>query len=516
MGTPKPEIMGAAAAAIAASSAGISRRLLTALPSGPTMRSMTLPTLGDIPRLVSGTLKLKSEPMEGRIARATAAALIYARQKTLTTPTPGLLHAAEHDACERWVGKKADYPTCRYCDMLLAILYGDWQGPPIPPFVIVRHSAHVTPGFDLDTNTSDAQIDKYQFLAPKSLAIQMLRANHPLAWHQAAPDIFQRSDPAYLETNGRNSSFTVKEEEANDAKRVKQVDEWEDKGAIKDRFIKEAVTWPWSDVISFNVENIIRISNFCIGGFSLTKGGGTSRTCTCVDDKSPAWGAEMCLSYDYSLASCEFTNFGLLPQPGGLDIDDGQLFAYARRGGGISKADVEEMTLKDLLILQSQTLDLGGKATLDVSKVDKSKLDRSFEDLGAAKEVVDELVRALQGRWGKGDDHEPWLVTVKATKSLRFTAPGNTPVELWATLTWMAPALLFSFLNRAVCQSIHAAALKPQPKSGAGASEAADLPSAPSPAPPTVSLVVPTSNEARTDVAIPPTDPLPEISPKSA
>jgi hypothetical protein len=63
------------------------------------------------------------------------------------------------------------------------------------------------------------------------------------------------------------------------------------------------------------------------------------------------------------------------------------------------------------------------------------------------KEARDRLLVA----WGE----EPWLVTASASKRLRYSVAEKTPVALWALLTWLAPANLFVFINRAVCQPAH-------------------------------------------------------------
>ena len=181
-----------------------------------------------------------------------------------------MLRPEEHAACAGTCGKKDEKLTCRYCEALLAILFAAGDGPRQPPFVLVRHSAHVAPSFDLETNISEARIDNYQFLAPKSLALSMLRAAHPLDWYKAAPDIFQQSDPAFpREDAEKNRFFSVIDAATTVEARAAQVTDWQSKATPGPGYIQEAVKWPWSDVISFDVRNIIRISDFKIEGFAL-------------------------------------------------------------------------------------------------------------------------------------------------------------------------------------------------------------------------------------------------------
>jgi hypothetical protein len=63
--------------------------------------------------------------------------------------------------------------------------------------------------------------------------------------------------------------------------------------------------------------------------------------------------------------------------------------------------------------------------------------------------AVKYFAQTLQRLWR---DKDPWLVTISASKMLRYTRPRNGPAELWSILSWMAPAILFTFINRAVCQ----------------------------------------------------------------
>jgi hypothetical protein len=75
------------------------------------------------------------------------------------------------------------------------------------------------------------------------------------------------------------------------------------------------------------------------------------------------------------------------------------------------------------------------------------------------KETLYQVVETLVTRWGE----LPWLVTITTSKRLRYTAPGDTPLSLWAALTWMAPAQLFVFINRVVSQTPHVRALQLAP-----------------------------------------------------
>jgi hypothetical protein len=68
-------------------------------------------------------------------------------------------------------------------------------------------------------------------------------------------------------------------------------------------------------------------------------------------------------------------------------------------------------------------------------------------------ELIAERARSMSRVWSEAGDY--WLVSLKASKRLRFTTPVDGPPELWALLTWSAPALLFVFINRGTLQLPH-------------------------------------------------------------
>ena len=179
-------------------------------------------------------------------------------------------------------------------------------------------------------------------------------------------------------------------------------------------------------------------------------------------------------------------------------------------GKEVAEADVKGMTVRDVLMIQSESAALTGNDWPALTDDMKAKL----KDTAAPRDAIDairELATNLKARW---DGEDPWLVTVTANKSLRFTAPGNAPVEVWATLTWMAPALLFSFLNRAVCQAIHVAALQPQAEGEAASSKAHYASYAPGPVTDPWQLKPASDADRNANPPVPRPDPPPEFPPQ--
>jgi hypothetical protein len=179
------------------------------------------------------------------------------------------------------------------------------------------------------------------------------------------------------------------------------------------------------------------------------------------------------MHYEYSLEECQQTSFGLGIERSGLDIDAGEYRGVAKRVFRGEKVllnadDVRHVTRRDLV-----HMDLLGAYQQFSAKRGESKKSattphlqelaqgwRSTENLldpDVTRQVVAararQLSEAWQGRMRGNTDY--WLVSLGASKRLRFTTPVEGPPELWAALTWTAPALLFMFINRGTCQLPH-------------------------------------------------------------
>ena len=163
---------------------------------------------------------------------------------------------------------------------------------------------------------------------------------------------------------------------------------WQKAASQGVEYIYESAVWPWSDSITLGVENVLAISGF---------------------QSSEADGDKKVLSYTYALERCIRSDYGFIVEElSGLDIDGGQV-----DGRAVPVASA----LKD-----------------------------------ASTPNVDDLRRLTKEHKRQHPGYEPWLLTISSSKSLRYTVPQYAPVDLWASLTWLAPALLYTFINRAVCQ----------------------------------------------------------------
>jgi hypothetical protein len=435
---------GAYAAVIAASHVVASRGVASVgARSTAEGRRLKVATRADIPRLLAATLK--GDNVEHRIARATAAALLYARNAK-PDEIGRFLSPEECSALgkvdEVWRNSKAkpwkqgaEYVHCRYCALLAAALYkAKPNGPPGP--IVVSHSAVVAAGCDPDTNISQAEITGFKMLMPKALAIQTILASHPLEWKRSAPALFKRACPA----NQLESDWEPDEG-------MGRVD-WEKRAASR-AYLWEDATYAWNDLTGAELNNVIRITDFAQQGlpgsysemnerglFPPIRGNEGQTLC------APSRKAQVSLQYRYSLESCLLTLLGTAWERGGLDVDAGY---YCGKAYDLNDLDEQDEPFKNLTVGDLRQLgSTAPEAKADPKDDEKVPARRAF---AAVKEA------------GKRVGQDVWLTEVSSSKRLRFTAPGGTPVGLWSALTSMAPTLLFAFLNRAVCQTVHHEAL---------------------------------------------------------
>jgi hypothetical protein len=400
----------------------------------PTLPQVRPSSLGDLPRLFGR----EDQSVMGRVARLSAAALVYSANKN-AVQSEKILHERE-----RKVLRKVDAETqrhrdtdrsCPHCRLLYGSTYEDqkrWRK--MPPIAVVNHSARVNLQFDPETNISRADITRFQVVVPQRVATTLIRLSHPLHWADTPGDLFQKSDP--VDGDGRPV------DKAGGPGVVKA--EWE-KSARDQAFVLEDVVWPLNEDIRANSENIITILKF-------RRGNGDSS-----------------LSYDYSLQRCVRSNFGIAWEPSGLDLDGGDFAAFSAPLGLLADAVVAAQAFPDEMVMRRDVLSL--RATHDSAVSDtlyegwsddnpknpkNPNTPKSLPDLVERREILKELQtlnEKLEQRW---PELAPFhLLTVSASKELHFTIPENSPIELWHTLTWTAPAILFMFLNQAVCLAPH-------------------------------------------------------------
>ena len=439
MANSNPVSMQAYAAVLAASNAVVAKRAFRRFPPpdslGPRFR---VPALPDIPRLLAPTLEPAENHREHRVARVTAASLLYAHHKRAEGATRRSLHSQEIkvlDELEALCGEEARYrsakqivgsdTSCRYCRLFSRALYPDQ----IPDLVPVNQSAQVVSNFDPDRNIAEARIDGFQVLARKSTALSMIDAFHPLRWHEFAPNVFAQSDQIVGDRPPPRGKPWQVPNPTSDAERKRQIKAWK-LSKSKVHYTFENVGLEINERMKSEIQNVLAIRDF-------------------VDqDVDPN---RRKLSYAFSLESCLQSNFGLGTQYGGLDIDGGVYSGEALSWGELERtnfAAVEHLTERDL----AHVCDLSG---LDDGTTKRPQI----RDLGNARPADSALIRetlqATRTELERAWREDVWLVTVTASKRLRYTAAEQTPVNLWALLTWLAPANLFVFINRAVCQPGH-------------------------------------------------------------
>jgi hypothetical protein len=332
----------------------------------------------------------------------------------------------------------------------------------VPPVVSINHAARVNVTFDPETNISEARITDFQVVVPERIAAEMIGFSHPLRWADPPGTLFRRLIPVTLDqTSARGFRGTRAEAEA----------EWE---ALADgkRFVFEDFQWPINDDLSASAENVIRIDRF----FKQVSA------------------PEYKLRYSYDLQRCVRTNFGVGFEPAGLDIDGGFYEALAVPVGNVGaqknvdfarptdRDDAPEvrplrplkhirlghLRRRDMLEIRAHSdpnaLDLlvqgipdedGGKGPVKGRRPSQPQniSEGEFAPPDDVRYTFDALAAQLREDWG--DLGQFFLVNISASKRLHFTLPENGPLELWHILTWLAPAVLFTFLNNAVSLAPH-------------------------------------------------------------
>jgi hypothetical protein len=445
-------------AILAASSNLVSKHAVLRSPPPPTLPGqLSTPHVNDIPSLLRGSTSGR-QAREVEVARATAAALHYSLAKRRTGLTERLLnpeghkhlahveqlgshreHAAAKSQRLRQARREKGDRTCRYCTLFNAMLYG--SDPAKHPIEVVNHSAHVRASFDPDSNVSSAGIGvdgdddpPFQVLVPEQVARAMIRLAHPLAWPFAAPDLFQETRQVRRKGNYWDIDRSMLD-------LTQRRDAW--LNAAGPRYLYELVSWPWNEQSRAEIENVLRVDNF-----------------KCLENRD-----EVAMSYHYSLEECRQTSFGLGIERSGLDIDAGEYQGTAKRvfregKGLLEKKDIEHVSRRDLvhmrLVDQYPSQHESRSRTPVESHVQQLARgwDPSHETLNdSVVDLVVDRARSLSDTWKGAGDY--WLVSLRASKRLRFTTPVDGPPELWALLTWSAPALLFVFINRGTLQLPH-------------------------------------------------------------
>lgn len=394
-----------------------------------------------------------------RLARLTAASLAYALEAPTAREagahpqrikqggyTERLLTKEERLHCEAWSNEDPSQRVCHYCQLLGSLFHANGQ--PVEAEV-VNHGARIQTDFDASTNIASARIEDYMVFVPEELAPGILKRSHPLEWKNSADDLFEMSVAAAR--SGEKPE--VRWDPAPDI----TAETWEtkpDRESDKShpvRYLYEIATWPWNDQVTSKIENVIRIIDF---------------------DPSP-----YALSYKYALESCIRSSYGIAwEEHGGLNIDDGEYEGRALSLGEITPEDVErldESSVDHLVGALTRRLAAYGREDnppwylanhvrheaeklVALLKPDGKKTTQGRVDMSKL-EIVKSVGLALETLWGR----PVRLLIVTAGKRLRYTVPSNGSVDLWALLTYLAPGLLFMFINRAVCQIPYFAQLAP-------------------------------------------------------
>jgi hypothetical protein len=395
------------------------------------------PALYDIPSLLSPPEPGEYEDAWRRVTRYSTAALLYAVERKGDGHTRRMLNAngelelLDHVANLDARTKDSRNETCSYCRIFNGLCYyvpDPGKAPDIEP---LSHEARTTPGFDADTNVSEATLTGQQWLVRGPIvALQILLQSHPLLWKEAAPAIFQRSSPARERGTRPHTYFEPALEELPLEARF---DAWTRSAESGLEYVWEDVTWPWNQDISSEISNVIRIEQL---GFEVAADA-------------------LALAYRYALESCVQSSFGVAFERSGLDVDGGHFRGAAKPISRLEEEDLKGLTARDLAHLGAGYNSDEEKRLYHFSSGRSASEGETFAR--HAREKVERRARELAADWGE----EAWLVTTNASKRLRFTAPLNGPIELWAALTYSAPATLVGFLNQSTSLPAH------QPTSGA-------------------------------------------------
>lgn len=379
--------------------------------------------LGDLSRLFSQD---DTSPAR-RLARLSAAALVYSVNKKDRTQADKVLRHDERGVVDTLPLSTDQLKTdrsCPHCHILLSTLYADrerWRD--FPPIAVVNHQARVAISFDPETNISEASIKNFQVIVPEAVARKLISLAHPLHWAQTAGGMFRRSDP--VEADGSQG-------EAFRGDRQQVEYNWEERARSRgEAFIFEDVGWPVNEQLSADSENVIRIFKF-------------KRE-------------DLFLEFDYSLERCIRTNFGIAWEPSGLDIDGGHFCARAVRLDTLSAFTIGSqykagdrlplVTRRDIYALEAQ------QDSLIYATLAKGWVGVPDTQLVDVVEKLPAFAGKLEAEWHR---LAPFcLLDVSASKQIHFTIPEVSPIDLWQNLTYTAPAILFTFLNRAVCHAPH-------------------------------------------------------------
>lgn len=296
---------------------------------------------------------------------------------------------------------------CRHCSTSHRLQYPDAP----PHAVMVNHGARIETDFDADSNISRAAITDFQmFVRGQALARQVIRMAHPLRWKEASP-MFERADPAVRRPTNHGVGWSAPILDS--VGRELAIAEWRER---HEGYVYENVGWSWNEFFGSKAENIIHITN--------------------LDDDSQG----LTLNFDYALEKCLITNFGVAWERGGLDVDSGSYRGRITAHDALEASDVPANAPDGYPHEEVDAQTVARERRLD----DDQRIQRRLKAL-----------RALGGQLSKQWGEKAHLVTISASKQLRYTRMRNSPDELRAFLNWTSPALLFVFINRSVCQTVH-------------------------------------------------------------
>jgi hypothetical protein len=368
---------------------------------------------------------------------------------------------------------------CRYCAMFEALVL---DGEP-PPIFVVNHSAGINVDFDVESNISEASVNNYQLLLPKRYALKAIDGTHPLRWDRSAPDSFDETAPAKFEGRRPHGSWACASGAKLDPAQTKR---WQEAAAAtlenagderSGGYLYERAVWPWNKRLTTRVENVLKIRSFAnikvdaeemnlvlaeaadapadARTAFLRSKRGLSQLPVEDDSCDIADGQARILHYQYSLESCIRSSYGIgWEDYNGLNVDDGKVSNVAVHWSQLQPhhvANLKPQDLEHLYLSLRRTAAASGQGDLASTALDHATNVRSAE-LDDAGHVACEHVRWIAERLDGLVGPDLWFLDVSASKALRFSFPLNGPIETWSALTWMAPAILFTFLNRAVCQ----------------------------------------------------------------
>lgn len=480
-----PLMKSAYAAQLAANSMVVSKRLPQRRPLDASSRLYLPVQLQSLPRLLDHNLdELGGGPR--KTARISTAAVAKTTERTSAYDVrPGLASTLmSTQEKQRLDGRRqrelkdssprSEGSICRYCSLFDELFH---DGGP-PSVLVVNHNAGIDVDFDSETNISKAWIRNYQLLLPKEYASTAIDGTHPLLWDHSAEAFFEETAPAQREGQKPRESWSCHSagKSADGSRR------WQDLAAYDDvGYLYERAVWPWNERLTTRVENVLKIK-----GFANTKLNADDLWTATEALKNPdeakaallhraraeeqlpvdletsrtlSHDEARILRYQYSLESCIRSSYGIgWEDYNGLNIDDGKVSNFAihwsklrpQHVANLSSLDLQHLYLSLRRIAEAKGCepDIAKEIGLGITWVQNHQLDKKGEE---ACKRVQWIAAQLSQLW----QEEFWFLDVSASKALRFSMPLNGPVEMWSALTWMAPAILFTFLNGAVCQLPH-------------------------------------------------------------